>query len=848
MFYPFLVADPRSGLHYRLTDTALAELSLAPEAPEWAPGRAIVDAPDPVWRDSLANAPVETISAVSTALEGLVLATFDLRVPAAGTMGDSRARRHLDALIDLWCRLGDALPEGLTPVRHVLELPHGWFLDPVPVVEGSLDPYAPAAMKALYARLEREFGVVTCPAKGRAAAEGSRLHVLQGGIAAAVIGAAGPDDSLCFYGMRDVAACADFAAARARALIESGNPAREIAVLAHGDTRQIARAFAEQGVPLSGLCGSLPERDIIGETALQLALAKRTPTPAMVLASLALSPLMPWSAQTGRNLAESLIGGDFRGDVLSPTPAHSDLWTDIRASAGSLAQLRFLIDRICERIAQGHEIRARLSIPPGEGSPDWEAILRSIQIAPPLSADPERNLEGVSLWSAQESPWRPCRHLIVTDFTDGLYPTRPRANPMFLDSEIIAIRACTGLHLRGRAEGLAQGLSLFDQQLQAVSGSVSFLIPWRDLSGARQQPSAGLSLVARAISGVEDAHDLILDLSRLPPGDWPVAHHRLLPLPEPDDLPEALSFPGLDLLALRRKDDRTTKPQSPSRLETLLVSPLAWLLDEVGAGDMSWSAEELDVMAKGNIAHDVFEHVFLKDQPVPEPAALTVAVAQAYDRALTRHAGFLRSASWEMERSGLEREILQAALRWREHLLALGAKIIGNEIWLAGEAHGINLHGKADAILELPDGALLVVDHKKSGTSARRRRMEAGWDLQAGLYRDMIARPIRRDGDGMDPLIGRKIGIAYHLMNDGGLLTSGLPTAKGSPARDMGDAINDAAVAMLAERLAQLGAGRVVLNTSADEGFFKKEAGFTPYALTDGSTLITAFIRQIEEA
>jgi len=848
MFYPFLVVDPRSGLQYRLTDTGLAELSLSPKAPEWAPGRAILENPDPVWRDSLANAPVETISAISTALEGLVLATSNLRAPATGAMEDSRARRHLNALIELWRKLGDTLPEGLAPVRHVLELPHGRFLDPLPVVQGSLDPHAPAAMKALYARLQQEFGAVEAPAKGRPAREGSRLHALQGGVAEAAIEAGPKDDSLAFYGLRDLAACADFAAARARVLIESGVSAREIAVLASGDPRQIARAFAEQGVPISGLPASLPERDIIGETALQLALAKRTPTPAMVLASLALSPLMPWSAQTGRDLAESLIGGDFRGEVLSPTPAHKDLWTDIRASAGSLAQLRFLIDRICERIVKGQEVRARLSIPPSEGSPDWEAILRGIQIASPSSADPERNLEGVSLWSAQETPWRPCRHLIVTDFTDGLYPTRPRANPMFLDSEIITIQATTGLHLRGRAEGLAQSLSLFDQQLQAVTSTVTFLIPWRDLSGARQQPSAGLSLVARAISGVEDAQDLILDLSRLPPGDWPVAHHRLSPLPEPDDLPEALSFPGLDLLALRRKDDGTTKPQSPSRLETLLVSPLAWLLDEVGAGDMSWSAEELDVMAKGNIAHDVFEHVFLKDQPVPEPPALTAAVAEAYDRALTRHAGFLRSASWEMERSGLEREILQAALRWREHLLALGAKIIGNEIWLAGEAHGINLHGKADAILELPDGALLVVDHKKSGTSARRRRMEAGWDLQAGLYRDMLARPIRRDGDGMDPLIGRKVGIAYHLMNDGGLLTSGLVPAEGSPARDMGDAVNDAAVAMLAERLAQLGAGRVVLNTSADEGFFKKEAGFTPYALTDGSTLVTAFIRQIEEA
>ena len=48
MFYPFLVTDPRSGLHYRLTDTVLAELSLAPKAPEWVPGRTIVETPDAI--------------------------------------------------------------------------------------------------------------------------------------------------------------------------------------------------------------------------------------------------------------------------------------------------------------------------------------------------------------------------------------------------------------------------------------------------------------------------------------------------------------------------------------------------------------------------------------------------------------------------------------------------------------------------------------------------------------------------------------------------------------------------------------------------------------------------------
>lgn len=63
----------------------------------------------------------------------------------------------------------------------------------------------------------------------------------------------------------------------------------------------------------------------------------------------------------------------------------------------------------------------------------------------------------------------------------------------------------------------------------------------------------------------------------------------------------------------------------------------------------------------------------------------------------------------------------------------------------------------------------------------------------------------------------------------------------------MGDAVNAGAVAKLAERLAELGAGRVVLNTTEDAAFFRNEAGFVPYALTDGSALVTAFIRPVEE-
>ena len=850
MLYPFLVADSRSHTKYRLSDDILAKLSLAPVAQEWNPERVMLDDPDPVWARSIATSPAETIPAISAALEDLILATDDLRVPDLEKLGDlpeGRARRHLIALIGLWTRMGDALPDGLAPVRHVLEIGNGKFLTQLPVVEGSLDVHAPAAFQALHDRLKREFGTEPGFDTRTVAPLGSRLRAIQHGVSAQEITAGKADDSLVFHGLRDPEICAEFAAAQARAFMEIGVVPGDIAVMSGGDSGRLSRAFAAQGVPFSGHSDGMPERDIIGETALHLLMAKRGSTPAMALAAIALSPLMPWDLQSGRDLAESLMQGDYRGKPLSSDSAHMELWRDIRSGTGNPEKLRQSLDGICDRLEQGTEVRARISVPPGDGPPDWDMILSNIKIEQNTRAGMIPDPEGVKLWSAREAPWRSCRHLIVADFTDGLYPARPTGNSMFLENEIAVIRETTGLQLHGRAEKLEQDLSILDRQLGSISKSATFLVPWRDMAGLRLQPSVGLSLLARAIEGIDEATDLIEDLSALQPENWPINYHYVSPVPERPALPEVLVFQDINLLALRQKEDGTARPQTPSRLETLLVSPLAWLLDEIGVRDMSWTEERVDIRQKGNIAHDVFENIFPKDRPIPDIDVLKKNLPGIYDNALGRYAPFLRGSTWEMERNGLMREIEQAALRWREHMQALGAKVVGNEIWLAGNVNGIALHGKADAILELQNGDVLIVDHKKSGTSARRRRMEAGWDLQAGLYRDMLAAPVRNAGDGLEPLTGRNVGIAYNLMNDGGVLTSGLSLPTGARVRDMGDDVNAAAKEQLAKRIWELAEGRVVLNTTLDENFFEKEAGFTPYALKDGPALVTASIREPEE-
>jgi hypothetical protein len=74
-------------------------------------------------------------------------------------------------------------------------------------------------------------------------------------------------------------------------------------------------------------------------------------------------------------------------------------------------------------------------------------------------------------------------------------------------------------------------------------------------------------------------------------------------------------------------------------------------------------------------------------------------------------------------------------------LSSINARVIDNEIDLMGEAHGLNLFGRADCLLSLPDGRLLIIDHKKSGSGKRRDRMMVGWDLQLALYRAMLLKP-----------------------------------------------------------------------------------------------------------
>jgi len=248
-------------------------------------------------------------------------------------------------------------------------------------------------------------------------------------------------------------------------------------------------------------------------------------------------------------------------------------------------------------------------------------------------------------------------------------------------------------------------------------------------------------------------------------------------------------------------------------------------------------SRSLDALLAGRLAHHILEHVFAPDTPLPEAADLPRLSAAHLARGITRHAPFLAAAERQRERDTLRREGLRAAQVWHGILTDTGARILQAEGWLEGNAHGNEIRGRADCILQLGDGRVVIIDHKKSRSTGRRKRLREGWDLHIGLYRAMLARPIRREGDGLDLIAGQAPAIAYQLLNDGTVLVSGLDPVPGGRVEAVAGDISAKAVALLQSRLAEVGAGSIRLNGTKDEAAFAKAAVIAAYAL-DVSPLV----------
>lgn len=838
---PLETRSPTTGAERPITSDLLASTFLAPRAAAYELAEILQDFDAP-WSNSYAVAPDEVSQHIAVALRQLALATPRLSVQAVdlSNLPDGRARHHLAALKLLWERMDDALPEDLHIARHVLGCSSDDALEPLPIIGGPC-LFESRAEAALREHLSALFGAVPESASinlGNGALGHVQRHLLDTSSPVA------PDDTLQVFGQRDPREEIAFAAARAQALIRQGYRAQDIGLLVPDDPAYqlaIEPAFNRIGLQLSGMTAPLSLRDHAGEFLTNVLAITRGPAPRMALASICLSPLAQWPADAGRTFANEYIENGWSRTAHAYSGPGAKIFAELRpvSSPGQLiARLCSIANELVDPAQLMPRINALRPLLRGEDI-DWSSLARIV--APEaLSPDGEgRFVEGISVFSETALPWRSVRHLIVAGAAGTYWPRPVAANPFFTESEIVMIETATNLGLPSRRQTLARRLELFRRQLGATTDDITLTASARDLEGKQLAPTTGLSLIARAL-GAKDAEALITDAvgqfqssqalrgAMTSDAHWDEENTRPV-LPEGSEI----GIPR-DPFALRKAADGAPKPQSPSRLETLLVSPLAWLLGEIGAEDRTWAPESLDVLTLGKLVHSTLESLFPEGANGLDETAIRLGFPAAFETAITQSAPWLVGDNWVSERTNLARETLEAALNWGRFLIDNGARVRRVETQLSGAYHHLSINGRADCLLELADDRIMVVDHKRSSSSSRRRRMEAAADLQVELYRRMI--PTTPE---FAQVTSDRIVTAYHCTLDGRVVTG--PEGKGlkGVVAIIGE-IGSTADEIVSGHIKTLSKGRLALNLVSDSQTFEKGLGIKPYALDN--PLVAAFL------
>jgi hypothetical protein len=630
--------------------------------------------------------------------------------------------------------------------------------------------------------------------------------------------------------------------------------------------------FGAAGIPVSGLRDTYGTRDLGGEAVLNLLHAMERPAPVVALASLLSSPLMPWDADTGNRLAQDAVelrreprlsgnaGRESRamlelilGGAEDPTGLKRALlaFPGLLGRDGSLAVHRERAGALCREVA--------LAVDENDRTISWPELHALVPSGPLESETPtEYSREGVAVFHEGAEPWRRVRRRIACGCSYGHQPAAAGGSVVFRDEELLGLKTTGWPAVQTSEDQAAENRRRFLRQLSAATESATFLLPGRDGEGNALSPSPSVTFATALLDVEGGTEGLVLNLESR---EERIEAKGVAVVERPEPVPPRVLQPEKDIELgrnLLRDGKGEAKPDSPSRLDTLLASPLAWLLDRLGVKPREWRPETLDVLMMGTLAHAVFEQLFTPEGIAGE-ASVPGLLPDAYGHALKRHCPFLLRPEWKIERENLMQSILKAALEWSAMLAGTGAKVAATEISLKGEIDlkgnigPYPVHGNADLLLDLPGGRMAVVDYKKSGSSGRRERMKAGCDLQTSLYRTMIttggAEYPEKTGKAAAALLGRfrsdgRIAGIYYTMDDRTALSDTAGWFAGiAGIMEMGGGISKNAQDELERKLERLAGGTLELNRPSDEKELEKKK-IPVYALkNDGPPLVRLFMK-----
>lgn len=625
----------------------------------------------------------------------------------------------------------------------------------------------------------------------------------------------------------------------------------EIAVVYPSGTNYpiwLEKVFQKAGISVSNLPSQQSVFD--WQTALlrDLVLLQAQNTPPMARMSVLSNPLMPWRNHKSRisiienelddvcDVANEISEGFI--DLLTHKTNDSQQtiqWlTDVVKHLKPLNKQGLTIDRFNDKLKQletWFELYASDSF-----VEQCQKVLNQLQPhSLNLSSEKSHYLNSVTVLASNEVLLKPVKHLFILGFNQGHYSS----NASNLASKTVLNNQAWSL----LSEQVGLGLNTFEKKvnfeqyqfkelLGKAQESLTILASQQDFEGGRLHLSeTALDLALCFMSPEKVDPDSLFEI--LTKANHPLVEFAEVIIPEH----ASISIEDLDLktniLDLHTNDDGNQRPESPSSFETMMVSPLAWLLDRQVLKDKGWKVQELDVMLQGTVAHKVFE-LFKEKQ---NEAFSDTLYNQLFQQAVTKEAPFLLESEWRLELIQLKQQVKPAFEKFIRWLSQTGWRIADVEQRFSGEIWGTPVKGFADAILK-KETSVLVLDYKKSKSKDRLTRLSRGFDLQTYIYRELYQ---QQHGQ-------TEIHSGYYNLNDQVMVLDQIQTVDSDikvVAPDI--SIEDQSLKardLVQNRLSQLKSGQVELNRNQDQANWEKE-GIKAYALKD-NPVVTRFMKVVE--
>lgn len=571
----------------------------------------------------------------------------------------------------------------------------------------------------------------------------------------------------------------------------------------------------------------------------------------MARMSVMINPLMPWSANIGHKLAEQLGEGEelepgaelsAEGEAMlellkslpEQTPIATIAWLSAIAEQCKAARIKGLgKQRLTDLL---DNIRRLLALYADE--PFDEQVKRVIRQTPVAALESQdervRYLNAVNIVREGEPLPFQVDELFVLGFNQGNYSYQPEhTGPINRDAwDQLASKSCLAIHSVETSQ--LQWQKDFSELLCRADSRITFLRAMNDYQGTRLEPSETLLDMALCFQGLKQ-----LAPERLECPVMQSDHPLLRTAPVKLETPTTPQLNDLQIdqelmSIIRFRQDGTARPESPSSLEKLMQSPLAWLLNRLRIKSRVWAPQSPEVAIQGTVAHKVFE-LFSSRQAESWNEML---FDELFNQSVEMEAPFLDAPQWQLKRAQLRKKVYRALNDFANWCQQEGWRISEVELELQGELWGTPLIGYVDAVLT-NGNQTLVVDYKTSKHNRRLKQLDAGYDLQTLIYRELY----QQQNPGSLAMSG------YYTLNDATLLadqsldqSDQLSVIQPQPSLQQQSAN---AVTLVQQRLDEIHNGTIRLNHASDEKDWDKR-GIKAYALTD-NPVVARFTRHSED-